>query len=788
MQTEERDVGGLLTAGPAHRRKTPERASWWTQRNRSLVLIGVVVVLANATYLIHVFNPNPINQVSDIGTAFQFGPSPGYDNIDPNIGWIAQALGHRAAVDWLHGSIPWWNPNEGVGSPLAGEMQSAALFPPVILDLFSNGQVYFRIFLECAAGISAYLLLRRFTRSNTPALVGGVAFALNGTFSWLFHAPGNPVAFLPLVLLGLEQVRDRAVNGQSRHGWVVVAVGLALSLYAGFPEVAFIDGLLILLWALVRAIGLSRRQLLDFGKNALLGVVAGLLLAAPIIVAFVDYLPLADIGGHTGQFASGFLSPGEALPMQIMPYLFGPIFGFSGNVTSLTVVWSNIGGYFGISLTVFALIGTCGRRYRPLRIGLAAWTVVGLARLVGVGWALSLVNVIPGVSATAFYRYASPAWEMAVIVLATLGIDDVVHRVASRWVVLASGAVALGACLLSWHAAEPVLRTMSHDAPASRGWSAASLIWAFVMIVAIVTLALLPDVRIAGYPGSLKPAAIALLVMFDVVVMFATPQFSAPHSATIDTKVVSYLEEHLGANRFYTLGPIVPNYGSYFGLSELAVNDVPVPKTFEKFVVRNLDPNVDATAFSGNSQLHVTGPSAAQELIAHLAAYESVGVKYVVTFPGEKLPAYRGAPLKEVYADGIADIVELPHPAPLFEASDRRCVVRALNGTTATVNCKSPSTLLYRELYMPGWNVRVNGRAASTTPSGPLFQSVDVPAGASIVQFAFTPRHEDAAFAAVLLGLVLMALHYVRPKLAPARRARRGARAKNVDPADVNQA
>ena len=35
-----------------------------------------------------------------------------------------------------------------------------------------------------------------------------------------------------------------------------MAVGLALSVYAGFPETAYIDGLLVLVWALARLVSL----------------------------------------------------------------------------------------------------------------------------------------------------------------------------------------------------------------------------------------------------------------------------------------------------------------------------------------------------------------------------------------------------------------------------------------------------------------------------------------------------------------------------------------------------
>jgi hypothetical protein len=125
----------------------------WSERTRSILVICLLVLLANAPYLFHVVNPDPINQYSGLGTISQTGPLPGYNYVDPNIGTTAQALGHRAAVDWLHGQVPWWNPYEGVGAPLAGEMQSAALFPLNAVNLLPDGQTYFRIALECLAGV-----------------------------------------------------------------------------------------------------------------------------------------------------------------------------------------------------------------------------------------------------------------------------------------------------------------------------------------------------------------------------------------------------------------------------------------------------------------------------------------------------------------------------------------------------------------------------------------------------------------------------------------------------------
>ena len=167
-----------------------------------------VVVVGNLPYLLHLFDPNPLDTLSGLGTVKTPGLIAGSTAADPNVGYTAQALGHLSMVDWIHGHVPWWNPYEGLGSPLAGDMQAATFFPPTAFLLLSNGQVLSHITVEMVAGLSTYFLLRRLALGRPAAVAGGIAFGLNGTFSWLSHAPANPVAFLPLLLLGVELAAD----------------------------------------------------------------------------------------------------------------------------------------------------------------------------------------------------------------------------------------------------------------------------------------------------------------------------------------------------------------------------------------------------------------------------------------------------------------------------------------------------------------------------------------------------------------------------------------------------
>jgi hypothetical protein len=150
---------------------------------------------------------------------------------------------------------------QGVGTPLAGEMQSAAMFPPVLL-LLLGGLLYLHVLLELVAGIATFLLLRRLAVSEAVATVGGILFALCGTFAWFANGVVNPIAFLPVLLLGVELLRG-AHPSLRRWGMVLAAAAIALPAYAGFPEVAFFDTLFATGWAVLRWVQAHGRRVPD---------------------------------------------------------------------------------------------------------------------------------------------------------------------------------------------------------------------------------------------------------------------------------------------------------------------------------------------------------------------------------------------------------------------------------------------------------------------------------------------------------------------------------------------
>jgi hypothetical protein len=667
-----------------------------------------------------------------------FGGFPPYPTIDPNIAFTSHALGHRAILEILNGQWPWWNYYEGVGTPLAGEMQSAALFPLTWLLYFVNGQLYMHLALQIIAGVSTYVLLRRMQIAQAGAVAAALAFQFNGTFAWLANAVINPIAFLPLTLIGVEMALERIASGR-RGGAFWITIGLAAALYAGFPEVAYLDGLLILAWTLVRMMALPPAQRVRFLLRVSLAGVAALLLAAPILVAFFDYLPLGFAGDHQGDgYASAHL-PATVLIATLIPYIFGGIFQDG----TLMGFWGAVGGYAGITLIMLALCGIVGQRYRGLRIMLALWVFTTVSLSYGLPGASILTSIIPGLKLAAFYRYLPPSWEFSLCVLAALALNDIARADVQKRLRYAYAVTLILIC------AGFVITHSAGIRPHGR-----YVLWA--VIFAALVLVALAIILLRRRPSSNRVAlALSIVLACESAMYFAAPVMSNPSRGTVDLGGIRFLQANLGMQRFVTLGPLAPNYGSYFGIASINHNDLPIPRLWTDFVARKLDANADPIGFTGLVRKDPAGPSSQDSLLKNLPNYLAIGVRYVLAPVNAPLPEETKARgIKEVAADTNMRIYDLGNPRPYFDAP--ACSLEAATRGELRANCAQRATLTRLELYMPGWHAFINGQEAAINQVDEIFQQIDLPAGSSRVQFVFRPPHIEWAFVAFAIGLLMM--------------------------------
>jgi hypothetical protein len=712
----------------------------------ALVAIAGAVILANLPYLLGFFHPNPLDYRSGLTSSITHGWLGGKPTIDPSVGFTSQAIGHLAALDLLHLHLPWWNPYEGTGMPLLGETQSAALFPPTLLTALSNGQLYEHVLFELIAGICTYLLLRRLRVTRAAATAGAIAFALNGKFAWFSDAGVNPLPFLPMLLLGIERAFAATRAGRP-GGWRLLALAGALSVYAGFPEVAYIDTLMGVGWIGWRCSCLERRQLRPFLAKVALGGAAGALLAAPMLVAMGSYLSHADLGVHAGTRLGNAHLPFSEVPQLLLPYVYGQV-----NTNPHASIWIMVGGYLSTTLLLFAALGVLARGRRGLKLLLLGWGLLVFARMYGEPPLLGhVIGVLPDMSRIQFYRYGTAALELPVILLAALGLDDLARAPAHRRRLLLGVLAVVATIAAAGLYARPVVHslgtTFEHSA-----YFHASIVWGVLIAAAAAPVALLRRAHV-------RSALLALLVALDAIVLFAVPEFSAPRATTVDLAPVAYLRQHLGQARFYTLGPLQPNYGSYFGLASLAIDDFP-PQAYAHYVHARLDPVVAFTGFRPR------GPSAEQELMRHLGGYRSAGVRYVLTPPQDPLPQSRNA-LRLVFRSPTTWIYQLAGASPYFGAPG--CSATPAGRTSVRVVCRRQSTVIRRETWFAGWSAQLDGHSTAIRRVDGLYQAVTVPAGPHRLTFAFAPPGMEWALLGLLGGCALMCAPGVSKRVAAVR-------------------
>jgi hypothetical protein len=746
---------------------------WRPQRKdrNPLLILALLPLLIALPALIGLTRGDPMIYLSGLGLDVRGHALPGYPYIDPNSGFTTQALGRLVAVSWLRGVVPWWNSYTGVGMPLAGEFQPAAFFPLTLLLLLPDGVMWRHLALQILAGWGGYALLRQLGLSRLAALAGGLLFAQNGTLAWFADAPPAPAAFLPWALLGVERAAVKSTLAQPR-GWRLLALALGLTLLAGFPETAYICGLLVLAYAIVRWTQCAAVARVGMIGRVGFGGCVSLALAAPQILPFLQFLPLAYLGGHDGAFGHAALVPEAAIPSLLAPYAFGPIFAYGAKWPTLNFVWGNVGGYVDLIMLAVAAFGFACRRDR-LGWLLVVWIALAAAKTFGVAPSAELWNLIPGVGQIAFYRYSQPSWELAVVILAARGVDALSKREGpQRGAILAAGAVALiGA---GWGVAYGA-RLWPSLAPSAdlRGWALGSAAWAlFSTVVALVLL-------IRG-----RPRAVAGLLALDATLMFALPSLSARLHGKLDVAAIQFLQQNLGAQRFYTLGPFGPNYGAYFGVASINHNYLPVPRRWTDWVAAHLDRAVVPAVFVGNFHPDPSQPSPADELRRNLAAYEEVGVKYVIAPAGQNpfvanppaaasdaapaTPAQTADSPRQVYADALMAIYELAGAKPYFEAIGGSCRLEPGSRRRVLADCATAATLVRRELYYPGWRAWIGDQPATIEANDDLFESVQLPPGRNLVTFRYAPPGVVWAWLAMALAVAALAAppRGVKPSIA----------------------
>ena len=237
-----------------------------------------------------------------------------YDHVSQYIPWTAMAW-----TQVHHGFLPLWNPYSGLGTPLAFNWQSATFSLPMLVGYMVPLNYAYTVEVIATmviAGTGVYVLGRVLRLGVIGCVFAATVFELSGPLmAWLgwpqtstFAWAGWLFAATLIVVRGGKRVRNIAL----------LAVIVALAIYAGFPEGLVLLGMslsvfcLVLLgsWGLsIRRFGLILRPVVDLT----LGTVAGAALGAPLA------LPALQLSSGSSRAAPSAL-PGfhSALPVHDM--------------------------------------------------------------------------------------------------------------------------------------------------------------------------------------------------------------------------------------------------------------------------------------------------------------------------------------------------------------------------------------------------------------------------------------------------------------------------------------
>jgi hypothetical protein len=334
--------------------------------------------------------------------------------------WVDEPSPYLATAGWRAGEPPLWTAAEGLGAPLAANLNSGAANPLTLPLALWPGPLGFDLFALARLlllALGTVLFLGELTLAPVAALTGAVVTAYGGyAMAWIVHHPLSAEVFLPLMLAGLERGRRGA-----RGGWTLLALASAGSLVGGKLQASLLCLALVATYAVVRAprsnggAGAATR-LATFTALALgIGLASYLLVPAAELMARASGLTL---GGRSAL--AGLTLPWPTLAAVALPRLFVP----PGRVFAEGLPLPPAIGAVATGLAVLGVVA--GRSpLRGVARFFALWSAFVLLRNAGL-FGHEWMTAVPVARGIFFLKYTFTA-AFGLAVVAAIGLDAVAH-------------------------------------------------------------------------------------------------------------------------------------------------------------------------------------------------------------------------------------------------------------------------------------------------------------------------------------------------------------------------
>ena len=286
----------------------------------------------------------------------------------------------KIAIDqWKDRILPRWNSYNFSGTPLAGNIQAAVFYPFNILFLLFDFPIAWTMLIilqPALAGFFLYGYLRNRHLHPYAALLGAIAWSFSGfAVAWMTWGTILHVAlWLPLVLLSIDKLIEAQQRRQNIVWSLLLAVGLAMQVFAGHIQIA-----LYCMGVVLAYTGYRIWQLKGNRTKSMLWIALGI--GIFVLITAIQWLPMITLVFESGRIfeAENWAREGWFIPWQNLAQFVAP--DFFGNPATLNYwgVW-NYGefiGYIGAIPLLFAFLSVLSKNRGK---DIVFWTVsVGLA-------------------------------------------------------------------------------------------------------------------------------------------------------------------------------------------------------------------------------------------------------------------------------------------------------------------------------------------------------------------------------------------------------------------------
>ncbi len=723
-----------------------------------------------------------------------------------------------------HGRIPEWNPYLFGGMPFIAAMHGDIFYPTAWLRWLVPTDVGMTLgfFLHLViAGGAMYALLRGLAFSWTAAVTGGIAYELTGIVASmmrpghdgkLFVAALAPLAFLAL----LRAIRHGRVGG---FGAFALVIGLAmLSPHYQLTYYLLVASGLFTLWLTFWDVERPRPRAVvpDLGGAALgaaLGVGIGMIQGLPFL-KYIPFSPRTEGSASSGwDYATSFALPLDELASTVLPQ-FNGIFElyWGGNFFKTHVE------YLGVLVLILAILGlgTAKRRGLLLGFGIVALLFLFVSFGAHTPFYRLWYEVMPMMkkvraAGMAFFLVALPVAVWAACGVERLLKGEVPARRLYTLLGIFGGLALLGAVGGLQPLAEALAPDVRRDVVLANAGAlqAGAIRMLLAVLVGGGVLAAIQARRLGGafaaaalivvvggdnwsvlrrYSNWLPPAAQTYAPDAMITAMQATPMpfrvYDGRSDGIRDFNFGVYQGSWLMAERVPTVlgyhGNEVRFFDELWGTKNVWEHQTS-PTLWDLYAVNyiTIAGEVELPGFS-----KVTGPVSFASLDGRraLAGYlyrRDEPVPWVRVVPSAvKVPEAQIIPTvvdprfpagQVALFPDTASITGASAPDALAEATPVAATLTAWDAGRMTITLDGaaarPSYLLVAENWAPGWEATIDGTPAPTHRANHALLSVELPAGAQVVELRYhTPGYGAGKLITVvsLLGsLVLVGAGFV---------------------------